>query len=386
VKRTLSVLLVHLGDRDGGAERQTAALGAGLARRGHRVLALVRRDSPLERRALEAGAPIFPLGPRFPMGPGGIFTWWSRQRARDLALRGGWDLIHFADPVTFNVSSGLLASAAPNGSRRKPRILVSYRGSRGGGSARSVGALRRHHRAGGTVHVDSEALWSALVREGFDEDRLAVIHPGIDIKGFAAKREARSELRRELGVKEEDELIGTVGILDRDRGIGDLMAAVSKLVEERPGARLVVVGDGPERAGLEARACRSGPADRFLFTGWSEDVSGILKALDLYVFSGVGEEVFPLSLVEAMAGGIPVVARDQPGIREIIDNGKQGLFVPGNSPEEIARTMFRALADRDQSRRMGRAGAVRVQRFHTQAMIDGTEALYFKLVGSPEES
>ncbi len=386
MRRMLSVLLVHLSGRDGGAERQTVALASGLVSRGHRALALVRRGTPLERRALGSGAPVFPLGPRFPIGPGGTLTPWSRGRARLLAARGNWDLIHFSDPEAYAATAGLLAGAAACRSLAPSRLLVTYRGERGDFSRGIPGPLRRQHRAGGPIQAVSEALWAALVREGFDEDRLSVVHPGVPVKSFAASAAARVEARRELGLAEGEEAVGTTAILDRERGLADLIDAAAILSRVRSAFRLLVVGEGPRRRSLESQARRSGAGDRIRFLGWREDVARILQSLDCWVYAGAGQETFPLSLIEAMAAGVPVVASDQPGIREIIENGKQGLFVPGRGAEPLARTILRVLAEREEGRRIGRAGAVRVQRFHTRAMVETTEALYYRLARAGEEA
>jgi glycosyltransferase involved in cell wall biosynthesis len=217
------------------------------------------------------------------------------------------------------------------------------------------------------------------VREGFDEDRLSVIHPGVPVKSFAASAAARAGARRELGLAEGEEAVGTTAILDRERGLGDLIDAAAILSRERSSLRLFVIGDGPRRGRLEFRARRSGSEDRIRFLGWREDVARILQALDCWVYAGAGQEVLPLSLIEAMAAGVPVVASDRPGIREIIENGKQGLFVPGRGAEPLAKTILRVLTEKEEGRRIGRAGAVRVQRFHTRAMIEATEALYYRL-------
>lgn len=374
--RRLAVLHVALGGRNGGAERQDIALVSGLVRRGHRVVSLVRRGTPLERLAVEASAPVFPLQPGFPRGPAGILTWWSRRRVREITGSGSWDLVHFADAGSLP-SAGALRPATAGDSAR---MVVTYRGPAGGRSAAAPAVLRSHHHRGGRIVTASEAIWSALVREGFDEDRLTVIHPGIPMERHAHRSAGREEARRELGLEEKDEAVGTVAVLDRSRGVDELVDAVAALRADRPAARLVVIGDGARRESLRARAARSCPGA--VFTGWREDVPRLLPALDAYVFPGRGQEIFPVSLIEAMASGVPVVVCDQPGIREIIENGKQGLFVPGKGAGSMSKTIFRVLADREAGRALGRAGAVRVQRFSIRAMVDATEKLYFRMAGA----
>jgi glycosyltransferase involved in cell wall biosynthesis len=261
-------------------------------------------------------------------------------------------------------------------------LLVTYRGQRAAASGRAPAPLRRHHRSGGSIVAASEALWAALVREGYDEELLSFIHPGVEMKVLSSSSGSpglRAEARRDLGCDEGSDLVGMVAILDRDRGAATLLEAAAILLRERARARFVIVGDGARRASLEARAGRLGIAERVRFTGWREDVPRVLRALDAFVYPGEGEEVFPASLIEAMAASIPVVAGDQPGIREILENGKQGLIVPEKGSASLARTIHRVLSDREEALKMGRAGAVRVQRFHTRAMVDAHEALYYRV-------
>lgn len=378
--RQLAILHVALEDRDGGAGRQEIALVGGLVRRGHRVLSVVRRGTPIERRAVAASAPVFALEPRFPRGPGGLLTWWSRRRLGALAAGGRWDLIHCADARSYARTASILRSAAGE----SLPLLVTCRGSSAGASASAPAPLRLLLRRGGRIHAASEAIWSALVRQGVDEDRLTVIHPGIPLERHDSA--AREAARAELGLLPGDEAIGTVAILDRPRGVEQLIEAVASLRSTRPAARLVVVGDGPRAGALRERAARRDPDGGTIFAGWREDVPRLLPALEVYVFPGGGQEVFPLSLIEAMASGLPVVVSDQPGIREIIENGRQGLFVPEAGAESMARTILRALSDPAASREMGKAGAVRVQRFSTRAMIDATEKLYYRMArdGEPQ--
>ena len=111
-QKTLSILLAHLSGRDGGAERQTAALAAGLVGNGHRVLLLVHRSAPVERRALEAGAPIFSLQPNFPSAPGGFFTYWCRERIR---RSGDWGRTMSENKLNRNALRGPRALALAQG-------------------------------------------------------------------------------------------------------------------------------------------------------------------------------------------------------------------------------------------------------------------------------
>jgi len=143
------------------------------------------------------------------------------------------------------------------------------------------------------------------------------------------------------------------------------------------GARLVVVGDGPLRAELEARARTAGVADRVLFTGGVSggQVRAILRQADAFVLNSTYEGL-PHVVLEAMAEGVPVVATDAGGTGEVVQDGVTGLLVPPGRPDALLAAIRTVLGDAETARRL-REGAARAleTRFSYEAMVADTERM-----------
>ncbi len=146
-----------------------------------------------------------------------------------------------------------------------------------------------------------------------------------------AERTESEAKRTEVGLT-----LITVGSLIPRKGIGTTLRALS-LLDGRVSARLIIVGDGADREALEALACSFGVRDRVCFAGLvaPEDVSGFLEQADVFVSTSLGEGR-PNAVVEAMAMGLPVIASDIDGFRELVENGRTGFLVPLGEPEPLA--------------------------------------------------
>jgi len=124
----------------------------------------------------------------------------------------------------------------------------------------------------------------------------------------------------------------------------------------------------------------AGMGDAVIFTGWRDDVPGLLAAMDVYVHAARSGTGFPVPLREAMAVGVPVVATDLTGMREILDNGKHGLIAPAGDAAAMALSIMRLRRDPAFAAQLGKAGHLKVQRYGVQAMVDRAEELYFRLI------
>ncbi|HEY3176388.1 MAG TPA: glycosyltransferase family 4 protein [Candidatus Polarisedimenticolia bacterium] len=370
--RALRVMHVVSGLRWGGRQMQAEALATGLAAKGHHPVVAALAGSTLARRAEGMGIELFPL-------PSG---WAARLAAlRRLIGLHPWDVAHLHDAAALKELRW-----ASLGVKGPPGVLtvrgdVRY-GDRVLPAGTPVGRVARF------IAV-SEWVWSALVRAGISEERIAVIHTAVDLARFtvapAVMRGLREASRGALGLGASDFVAGTVVSLRKEKGIADLIEAGRRIREGwAPSSdgtfRLVIAGEGPCRADLEAAVRRSGMADAVIFTGWRDEVLEVLAALDVFVHPALSGGAFPLSLREAMAMGVPVVATDLMGIREIIDNGKHGLIAPAADPEGLALNIMRLQRDPAFARELGRSGSLKVQRYGVQAMVDRTEELYFRLV------
>jgi glycosyltransferase involved in cell wall biosynthesis len=214
-----------------------------------------------------------------------------------------------------------------------------------------------------SVFAVSASLKQHMVAEGFPDDRVGVIYNGVD-PGPPPTPAARLEARRLLGIGEEPFLIGTAARLDTVKDLPTLINAVALLRLRVPAAHLVIVGDGDERSALESEIRRLQLEDRVTLTGYRADVRLLFSAFDVYVNSSISEGV-SLTILEAMAAALPVVATAVGGTPEVVVQDVTGLLVPARSPEATADAIARIATLPDTGRALGAAGRVRVETLFT---------------------
>ena len=175
------------------------------------------------------------------------------------------------------------------------------------------------------LYAVSADLKRHMVAEGFPARRLNVIYNGIDA-GERPKAAQRQAARQSLGVPQDAFVVGTVGRLDPVKNLPALLRAHAALVAEQPAARLVIVGDGPERGALEAEVQRLGLGATVMLTGYRSDVRAIMPAFDVYANTSTYEGV-SLTILEAMAAALPVVATRVGGNPEVVVDHETGRLV-----------------------------------------------------------
>ncbi len=182
------------------------------------------------------------------------------------------------------------------------------------------------------------------------------ISNGIDVQKFATAA-GRDRVRNAFGFAPDDFVIGTIANFRRVKNHLCLLRAFTLPGMARPGTRLVFVGRGyagdGENSEKEARdyVHTHGLEDRVLFAGYREDIADILKSLDLFCLPSVSEGL-PVSVLEAMAAGIPIVGSDVRGIREVVRHGHTGLLFPSNDEASLARAIESLRADVRARRRL----------------------------------
>jgi len=199
-------------------------------------------------------------------------------------------------------------------------------------------------------------------------DHVSVIYNGIDLSRF--------EPRSHEGQAEGRFVVGTVGRLHVQKGHVHLLEAAALIRQSHPQVCIRIIGDGPLRGQLEAHA-RALRVDGIVeFLGARNDVPEQLRQFDLFVLPSLWEGL-PYVLLEAMATGVPVVATDVDGVREVIADSAEGVLVPPSDSRALATAVIHLAADAARRAELGARGAQAVrQRFSLDAMIEQTVGVY----------
>lgn len=232
--------------------------------------------------------------------------------------------------------------------------------------------LSKADRVVGVGRAVREAL---VANEGLPAERVEVLYNGIDTDEFG-RPGGRSEARASLGVGTDDFVIVQVARLDYLKDHATAVRTLAKAAGEIPQARLVLIGDGPERGAIAAAAGELGVADRVTWLGTRHDVAALLPGADLFLLTSVSEGI-PLTVLEAMAAGLAVVATDVGGLGEIVVHGETGFLAPAQDSDGLAARVIRLARDPALRRAMGTAGRARACRqFDETRMCDEYSRLY----------
>jgi glycosyltransferase involved in cell wall biosynthesis len=202
------------------------------------------------------------------------------------------------------------------------------------------------------VVVPSRVLWRLATRVWrLPEARVRYIANGIDLSRFSMAREAV--------FPGEGPVIGTVAALRAEKNLARLLRAF-RLVRQNIPARLVIVGDGPERAALAALAEALGVADAVIFTGHVAQPQALYRGFDVFALSSDTEQM-PLSVLEAMAAGLPVAATDVGDVQEMLAEENRALVAPLDDAA-LAGVLVAALRDPARGRAIGAANRAKAAR------------------------
>jgi glycosyltransferase involved in cell wall biosynthesis len=379
----------------GGAERQTQALARGLISRGHDVVVVTRRWKGWPAREMIDGVPVLrdvrPLG----SGPLRGLTYITGVAA-SLARHRGWaDVIHITNiyleafvavamrpwhgiPIVVRPAcAGYYGDLARLGRFRAWPIFPGPRRS----TLRAV--LRTIVRADAFI-ANSGEVRDELIAAGFPNERVVRIPNGVNLDRFRPAPEGSStEARTKLGLP-SGPLICFVGRMDPQKGLATLLDAFARLAAAGAKASLVIVGDGPQRIGMEQLAAQLGVAGRVIFQGVVQDVAPYLEVSDVFVLPSVGEGM-PNALLEAMSTGLPCVASAIGGCRDVITDRQTGLLVPPEDPTALQRALEELLQSPVLRGRLGAAARQdAVARFGLEEMGARYEACYRAVIaGDP---
>jgi L-malate glycosyltransferase len=214
---------------------------------------------------------------------------------------------------------------------------------------------------------------------GVSSSRMHVIANAVDLDQF---RFGAQDSRPQFGLSDEEVVFGIVGRLEPEKDHRTLLRAFQTLIAHGQAARLVIVGDGSLRAELESQ-CRALDIERHVtFLGARSDVPQVLAAFDVFVLSSVQEGV-PLSVVEAMAAGKPVIATDIGGLRLLVKPAINGLLVPPADAVAFEAAMRELAGNAALRQEMGKQGRQMAhESFGVSVMINRYQDLYESVLGS----
>jgi glycosyltransferase involved in cell wall biosynthesis len=261
-----------------------------------------------------------------------------------------------AEVVLANCAYSFLASVFAAKLSRTPVIWLEQTTTLPSGNL-----LRRMMSWADRIVAVSEAIRTQFVALAPDaQQKMTVIYNGVDTERFAPRR-ASQETRRALGLAQDARVVGAVSRLSPEKGIEFFIAAANALARDAIDVRFLIVGDGPERARLEKIANGA-----VIFLGQRDEIPELLHAMDVFVLPSLAEG-FGMAAAEAMACGLPVIASDVGGLREIVAPNETGILVPPREANALANAILELLHDENKRRAFGERGRARVEQNFTLA-------------------
>jgi phosphatidylinositol alpha-mannosyltransferase len=359
----IALVCPYAWEASGGVQVHVKNLASRLLERGHEATVLAPTiEPPSEPWVRSVGRPIRVSyqGTVAPIAP------LSYRRTRAALASFLPDVVHVHEPLTPSVSMfAALAAKAP--------VVATVHAYLDRSLAMELAApvLRLIWRRMTLGVAVSEAAASFL-RRAVPDAALEIVPNGVDLGAFA-EAQPRDDLppgRRILWVNR----------LDAQKGFPVAIAAFSKVLAEVSDAVLVVVGEGKDREalGLLTESARARVDMRGAVP--NEQIPSYHAACEVFVSSAVGQESFGIVLVEAMAAGLPVVATDIPGYREVVSDGVEGLLVPPRDPEALSAGLVRVQTEPGLAARLGEAGRTHARTFDWPVVVDRLEELYGRAI------
>lgn len=365
--RDLTVVHALAPARVGGLESVVTSLSKGMAARGHRVRVAAVVEPDVGRHEFLDGLDRGEVAAERLEVPHRSYHL-EVMRLRELFARTSPDVVH-----THGYRGDVVAGSVARFSGLP--VVSTVHGFTAGGSKNRFyewlqeQALRRHH----AVAAVSEPIRRRLLARGVEEDRLHLVR-----NAWSRDRPLldRSDARARLGLPEDAFVVGWVGRLSREKGPDVFLDAMERLARRVPDAAASVVGEGGERERARDRVREAGLGDRITFHGRVQGAARLYRAFDVFVLSSRTEGT-PVSLLEAVDAGVPVVGTRVGGVPDVVRHEREALLVPPEDPAALAGAVGRVR--RDRAAAMGRARRARsrlLSEFDPRPWMDRYERIY----------
>lgn len=363
------VLLVVYALRPGGAEAQLMHLAKGLAESGHQVTLCCLDGVHIDaQQLLDAGVEIVSLG-----AESRLQRLAALPRLTRLARRS--EIVHCTiwDASLWGRIAAILA--------RRPVVVAEHATDRSihtssRGDSRA-GWIATHNRLLDRFTYATVACASGqrpvLESEGVSPAKIVYIPNGLPLERIASVA-AASPGRAALGLEEAAPAIVQVGVFREEKNQLGALEAVAELRSSGSDAQLAFVGDGPTMATVEARAAELGGGEWAHFLGYRDDVPAVLACADLMLQPSAADAM-PMTVLEAMSLGVPVVATDVGDVRAMLAD-RAGICVPPGDPSALAAACAELLGDEQRRREMGRAGREITAQLDAREMVHSYESLF----------
>jgi len=229
----------------------------------------------------------------------------------------------------------------------------------------------------------SQANKRLLIRDyKIDPIRIKLIRNCIEVSKYQFSEEGRKRVRAEFKVSDDQFLIGTVARFSVQKGHEYTIDAIPGIIKSYPQARFLFVGDGPQRDNCLKRVVALGLSAYVIFAGERQDIADILSALDLFLLTSIYEGL-PLSVLEAMSVGIPVVATQVSGTPEAVLHEQTGLLIQSADSGAVVESVVRLLGEPELRERMSRQSRLVIRHhFNRKSLIKQVEEFYDQLIVS----
>ena len=340
-----------------GGQSQALLTLSGLKEHGHAIELLAAQDSPLAKRAGEAGIKVHPVARL------GLRAWAARAMRR-LIAHGQFELVHLNEP------HALTAAWMARVHKRVPLLLSR----RIGFPLQKNAVSQARFRAVTRFVANSKDVAQSLIDSGIAAERISIVNEGVEILPLRTP-EQRSSARKHWGVRENEFLFGCVSVFVPEKGQRHVIEALPLVRALHPEVRLLLAGDGACRAELETLSNQLGQTEAVLFPGFVKDVEQVYSALDAFVFPSEFEGL-GTALQAAMAAGLPCISTKRGALGEVVD-GERTALVSAPSGKDFAAMMLRLINDDKLRKNLSEAGRREVkQRFSAGRMVEDTICVY----------
>ena len=341
----------------GGTEGQCARMAMELTKRGEpSQVAVFRHEGFFLGDVEQTCGPVYDVGIRHMISAKTVAR---IQRLAQYIRYGNFKLVHCwdADAAIF----GALASRWA-----RVRYITSRRDLSQIYPAHKLWLMRQADAGAQAIVVNAQAIRESVRSSGVPAEKVSVVPNLFDLTEFDQLADRPFPLTANLP---PGRCVGLVARLDPEKDVAAFLKAIALVAARRPDVGFVVAGHGPERKNLETLAVELGIATRTVFLGDVTEVPALLKRLSIGVLVPKANEGLSNSILEYMAAGLPVVATDCGGNRELVLDGKTGFLVQPGDPAAIASAMEKLLADSEQAARMGAQGRSLVAEKHSPAVV-----------------